>query len=259
MTGIRMSGKVCVVTGGASGIGKAVAIAILREGGRVVITDRNESLGHETKDELGENCLFVPHDVSLEDQWHSLVATVMDHFGRIDVLVNNAGISTVAGIEDETLAQWRAIQAVNVDGVFLGCKHTIPAIAKSGGGSIINVTSAVLNQPPWFNAAYSASKGAVDSFTRSVAIYCLHRGYSIRCNSVQPYATDTPLMQATLDTLFAGAPPEARGNVGLKLSKPEAVANAILFLASDESSDINGTAISLDRGAQITAAAAPRP
>jgi 3(or 17)beta-hydroxysteroid dehydrogenase len=253
----RVSGKICIVTSGASGIGKSTASALLAEGARVVITDRNEPLGRETEAELGQHCLFVPQDVTSEDQWRALIGTVVDRFGRLDVLVNNAGISMAAGIEDETLEQWRAIQSVNVEGVFLGCKHAIPAIHKSGGGSIVNVTSTVVNQPLWFNAAYATSKGAADSFTRSVAVYCLHHGYNIRCNSVEPHAADTPLLQKTLSKLFATMDEGAREKMRLQLGKPEAVANTILFLASDESSDLTGAALSLDRGAGITMAAPP--
>lgn len=254
----RMSGKVCIVTGGASGIGKATAEAMVREGAKVVITDVNEQLGRETEAELGPDCSFVRHDVRSEDEWRSLVAYTVSRHGRLDVLVNNAGISSAAGIEDETLEQWRVIQAVNVEGVFLGCKHAIPAIHASGGnGSIVNVTSTVVNQPLWFNAAYATSKGAADSFTRSVAVYCMHRGYRIRCNSVEPHAADTPLLQKTLGKLFATMDEGARERMRLQLGKPEAVANTILFLASDEASDLTGAALGLDRGARITMAAPP--
>lgn len=253
----RIEGKVCVITGGASGIGKVTAAAMLREGAKVIITDLNEPLGKETEAELGENCLFVAQNVTSEDHWRSLIAMIIDRFGRLDILVNNAGISMAAGVEDETLEQWRAIQAVNVEGVFLGCKHAIPAIHKSGGGAIVNVTSTAFRQPLWFNAAYATSKGAVDTFTRSVAVYCMHRGYNIRCNSVEPHAADTPLLQKTLGKLFATMDEGARARMRLQLGKPEAVANTIVFLASDESSDLTGSALSLDRGALITMAAPP--
>jgi 3(or 17)beta-hydroxysteroid dehydrogenase len=121
----------------------------------------------------------------------------------------------------------------------------------------VNVASTVVNQPQSFNPAYTASKGAVDALTRSVAVYCMERGDPIRCNSVQPHAADTPLLQKTLDELFAGAPPGARERMVMKLGSPTAVANAVLFLASDESCDLNGTALTLDRGSRIVLAAGP--
>ncbi|MGE0775298.1 MAG: SDR family oxidoreductase [Sphingomonadaceae bacterium] len=252
-----MSGKVCIVTGGASGIGKATAAALLREGGTVVITDRNEPLGRQTEGELGGACRFAAHDVTSEDQWRGLIADVFARDGRLDVLVNNAGVSTMAGIEDVILEQWRTVQAVNVEGVMLGCKYAIPAMRNSGSGSIINVTSTVVDQPLWFNPAYSASKGAADALTRAVAVYCIQRGYNIRCNSVEPHGADTPLLESTLSELFSDLPPEAREKMRLRLGRPEAVANAILFLASDEASDLTGSALALDRGARITMAAPP--
>jgi 3(or 17)beta-hydroxysteroid dehydrogenase len=253
----RISGKVCIVTGGASGIGKAAAEALIREGGTVVITDRNETLGRETEAQLGDSARFVAQDVTSEDQWRALIADVMDRHGRLDILVNNAGVSTMAGIEDVTLEQWRTVQAVNVEGVMLGCKHAIPAMREGGGGSIVNVTSTVVDQPLWFNPAYSASKGAADALTRAVAVYCIQKGYNIRCNSVQPHGADTPLLEKTLGELFADLPEEARAKMRLRLGKPEAVANAILFLASDEASDLTGSALAIDRGARITMAAPP--
>lgn len=253
----RVAGKVCLVTGGASGLGKACVTALIAEGAEVVFTDRNEKLGSAVAAEIGSKVTFFKHDVSNEDEWRSLIKDVMDRFGRLNVLINNAGVSKSCNIEEETLENWRAMHAVNSEGVFLGCKHAIPALHKSGGGSIVNVVSTVINQPQSFNPAYTASKGSADALTRSVAVYCMDRGYNIRCNSVQPHAVDTPLLQKTLDSLFADASPDARAKMKMKLGSPIAVANTVLFLASDESSDLNGSALRLDRGSSLVLAAGP--
>jgi 3(or 17)beta-hydroxysteroid dehydrogenase len=157
----------------------------------------------------------------------------------------------LATIEETTLEQWRAVQAVNSDGVFLGCKHAIPALLRSGGGSIVNLSStAGLVGTPAF-AAYAASKGAVRSLTKTVAVHCAQRGYAIRCNSIHPGGIDTPMTQA-LGALAATATPlalEALSKQPLpRLGKPEDVAELVLYLASDASSLVNGAEIAIDAG-----------
>jgi 3(or 17)beta-hydroxysteroid dehydrogenase len=239
MTG-RVEAKVCIVTGGAVGLGKASAAVLAREGGRVVVTDVNVDDGPLTVNEIakdtGRDAVFLEHDVRDEDQWRRVVATTVERFGRLDVLVNNAGVIVVDDIETATLDRWRFVNSVNVEGTFLGCKYAIPAMRGSGGrGSIINMSStvAVLGFPS--APAYTASKGAVQALTRSVAVYCMERGDLIRCNGVYPHNAESPM------SLAHSAPGVARGSAF-------AVANAVLFLASDESSDLNGTFLNLDRG-----------
>ena len=230
----RIDGKVCIVTGAADGLGKADAIVLAREGGRVVLTDVNTD-GENTAREIGGEALFVHHDVRDEGQWRSLIATVVDRFGRLDVVVNNAGVIHVEDIETVDLDSWRFVNAVNVEGTFLGCKHAIPAMRASGGGSIINVssTAAILGFPG--APAYTASKGAVQALTRSIAVHCMTRGDRIRCNAIYPHLAESPMSIAHGGTTT--------------LASPFGVANAVLFLASDESSDLNGTFLNLDRGA----------
>lgn len=231
----RIDGKVCIVTGGAMGLGKADAIVLAREGGRVIVTDVSDE-GEATRSEIGGDAVFVRHDVRQEDQWQSVIATALDRFGRLDVLVNNAGVIKMDDIESATLDDWRFVNAVNVEGTFLGCKHTIPAMRRSGGGSIVNVssTAAILG----FSAApaYTASKGAVQALTRSIAVHCLERGDRIRCNAIYPHLHESAMSTAAI--------PDSAG----QLASPYGVANAVLFLASDESSDLNGTFVNLDRG-----------
>jgi 3(or 17)beta-hydroxysteroid dehydrogenase len=230
----RIDGKVCIVTGAADGLGKADAAVLAREGGRVVLTDVNNE-GENTARAIGGEAMFVHHDVRDEDQWRSLIATVADRFGRLDVLVNNAGVIHVDDIETAGLESWRYVNAVNVEGTFLGCKHAIPAMRASGGGSIINVssTAAILGFPA--APAYTASKGAVQALTRSIAVHCMTRGDRIRCNAIYPHLAESPMSRAHGGTTA--------------LASPFGVANAVLFLASDESSDLNGTFLNLDRGA----------
>ena len=177
----KLEDKVAIVTGAASGIGRGCAEALAREGARVVLSDVNELLGREAAKALGGDALFVRHDVTSEDSWRALLDATLERFGRLDVLVNNAGIIIVVDIENTTVDQWRKVMAVNAEGVFLGCKHAIPAMRRSGGGSIINISSAAgLVGTPMF-PSYSASKGAVRILTKTVAAHCREKGDAIRC------------------------------------------------------------------------------
>jgi 3(or 17)beta-hydroxysteroid dehydrogenase len=241
----RIDGKVCLVTGGAMGLGKADAIVLAREGGRVVLTDVSEA-GEKVAAEIGGDTMFLRHDVRDENQWQAVIAATLDRFGRLDVLVNNAGVIRLDTIETATLDDWRFVNAVNVEGTFLGCKHSIPAMRAAGGGSIINMssTTAILGFPD--APGYTASKGAIQALTRAVAVYCITRGDQIRCNGVYPHQHQSPMAEAN-------NPPEAIS----EMSSPFAVANAVLFLASDESADLNGTFLNLDRGTSCLVAPTP--
>jgi 3(or 17)beta-hydroxysteroid dehydrogenase len=253
----RMDGKVCIVTGGALGLGKADATALAREGAIVVITDVNTMEGAATVAELGERAEFVQHDVREEEQWTSIIAGVLQRHGRLDVLVNNAGVIRFEDIETATIESWRFVQGVNVEGTFLGCKHAIPAMRASGGGSIVNVSSTAAIQGYAGASAYVASKGAVAALTRSIAMHCMLKGDSIRCNSVHPHNAESPMSLGAYDLKFGHLPESERPKRGLV--SPEGVANAVLFLASDESSDLNGTMLNLDRGTAIIPGAIPEP
>ena len=242
----RVEGKVAIVTGGASGIGKAAAGILAREGAHVVIADLNEVDGQKVADELGANASFVRHDVTDEAAWQSLVADTESRQGKLDVLVNNAGIVITGTVEDTTLEDWRKIQAVNSEGVFLGCKHAIPAMKRAGGGSIDNLSSvAALQGTPIF-AAYAASKGAVRSLTITVATHGRSVKNGVRCNSIHPGGIDTPLVRNLDFSTITRDSPQSRAGEGL--GEPEDIGNAVLYLASDESKLVNGSALVLDGG-----------
>jgi len=249
----RVEGKVAIVTGGASGIGAATVRRFVEEGARVVVADVNHELGEAVAKEAGGAAVFARHDVTDEASWVRLITDTESRHGRLDVLVNNAGIVLVANVEQTTLEQWRRVQAVNAEGVFLGCKHAIPAMRRAGGGSIVNVSSlAGLRGTPIY-AAYSASKGAVRALTKTVALHCRDRGEPIRCNSIHPGGVETPLMVEAVKQstgIDLDRNPEAAAAIrgSMELGQPVEIANLILYLASDESRYVNGDEIAIDGG-----------
>ncbi|MGF6203924.1 glucose 1-dehydrogenase [Pseudomonas laurylsulfatiphila] len=247
----RVEGKVCIITGAASGIGREDALLLAREGAKVVLTDLNEEAGRHVAAEIGANALFIRHDIASESDWQHVVKTTVERFGRLDVLVNNAAILALGSIEDTTLELWQKVQKINGDGYFLGCKYAIQAMKESGGGSIINMSSvAALGAMPMF-CAYSASKGAVAAMTRSIALHCKQQGYRIRCNSVHPDGVNTPMTQA-----LAGGQPipqEALDQDPMnRMAAPRDIANVVLFLATDESRFVNGAEIRVDNAQLIS-------
>ncbi|CAG8871777.1 3-beta-hydroxysteroid dehydrogenase [compost metagenome] len=247
----RVEGKVCIITGAASGIGREDALLLAREGAKVVLTDLNEEAGRQVAAEIGANALFIRHDIASESDWQQVVKTTVEHFGRLDVLVNNAAILALGSIEDTTLELWQKVQKINGEGYFLGCKYAIQAMKETGGGSIINMSSvAALGAMPMF-CAYSASKGAVAAMTRSIALHCKQQGYRIRCNSVHPDGVNTPMTQA-----LAGGQPipqEALDQDPMnRMAAPRDIANVVLFLAADESRFVNGAEIRVDNAQLIS-------
>jgi 3(or 17)beta-hydroxysteroid dehydrogenase len=237
----RVEGKVVIVTGAASGIGKQDAITLAREGARVVLTDLNEDAGQALAKEIGNAAMFMRHDISDEDNWGAVITATQQRFERIDGLVNNAGILLMASVEDTTLEQWRRVLRVNSDGYFLGCRYGVAAMKSSGGGSIVNMSSVAAFGLP-FAAAYSASKGSVAALTNSVAIHCRSARYRIRCNSIHPDGVLTPMVLPMLGnpdpgTVGYDADPTTR------FCDPSDVANLVLFLISDESRFISGAQI----------------
>ncbi len=249
----RVQGKVAIITGAASGMGKADAIRLAEEGASVVLTDLNEAAGQAVADSIGEQAMFIKHDVSDEAQWQAVVAATVDRFGRLDILVNNAGMLMVGTVVDTDLDSWRKMFSVNCDGVFLGCKHALPAIEASGGGSIINMSSVAALHGMSFVAAYSASKGAVAALTKSVALLCRERENRVRCNSIHPDGVKTPMVVkvATGNETATQEEVDAMDDKGY-MCEPIDIANLVLYLASDESWFVNGAEMLIDNAATAT-------
>jgi len=246
----RMDGKIALVTGGASGLGRESALLFAREGARVAITDINVEGGRAVAAEIGAAALFLEHYVTSEAQWIEAIDQTVAAFGGLHVLVNSAGIGLSKSVEDTELEEWRRVHAIDLDGVFLGCKHAIAKIAASGGGSIVNISSIAGIIAGHNMAAYNSAKAGVRHLSKSVALHCARKGYNIRCNSVHPAFIDTPILDqykerfgeaAALDKFARQIP---LGRVG----QPREVAYAILYLASDESSFTTGTELIIDGG-----------
>jgi 3(or 17)beta-hydroxysteroid dehydrogenase len=246
----RLAGKTCFITGAASGLGFAMARAFSAEGASVAMTDRDTARGDAAAADIA-NAFFLPLDVTEEAQWIATLDQAVARLGRLDVLVNNAGVAITGTVETTSLADFRWMTRINVDGVFLGCKYGIPHLRASGGGSIINLSSVagLVAAPPM--TGYSATKGAVCLLTKSVAIDLARRGDKIRCNSIHPVFFNTPMLtgmsMAGIDNekLQAGlAKSVPMGRVG----EPDEVAALAVFLASDESKFITGAEMVIDGG-----------
>jgi NAD(P)-dependent dehydrogenase (short-subunit alcohol dehydrogenase family) len=247
----RLEGKVALISGGASGIGEATTHAMVGEGARVVVADIQIDRGKALAEALGDVVLFVEHDVTLESDWQRTISEGQQRFEKIDVVMNGAGISLPAPIDQCDFDHWKRTQSVNSDGVFLGCKYGVEALRAAGGGSIINISSTMGIKGSSIFPAYCASKGAVRMLTKSVALHCAEQKLNIRCNSIHPGVIDTPMMDpfasqaSTREESLAGfAALHPLGRIG----RPDEVANLAVFLASDESSFITGAEIPVDGG-----------
>src|SRR5260221_1586137 len=257
--GGRVRGKVALITGGASGIGRGCAEILAGEGASVMVSDLQDDKGVALAGELGGKAVYLHHDSAREDDWISVIGEIDRRFGRLDILVNNAGIAIGSpSITTMSLEDWKKQQAVNVEGVFLGIKHVLPLMRKAGnGGSIVNMSSvAGLKGAPTL-AAYCATKGAVRLFTKAVAMECANEHDGVRVNSVHPGIIETPIWLSIASmTPGVNEPPDldAMSTVAVPLGVkgvPADIANGVLWLASDESRYVTGAELVIDGGLSV--------
>jgi 3(or 17)beta-hydroxysteroid dehydrogenase len=248
----RVSGKVVLLTGGAMGLGKAATKALLAEGATVIITDIDEAAGRATAAELG--CDYLHQDVTDWPRWQAIIAEVEASHGRLDVLVNNAAITVFGSIADISPEDFKRCYTVDVDSIFMGCKAAIPLMAKSGGGSIVNFSSAAGNKPSPDLAAYNSAKAAVVTLTKSIALYCAREKNGVRVNSVQPGTILTP----NVESVIAGTPDPDATRAAFSIAQPigrmgevEDIAHLVVYLASDESKFATGAPFIVDGGLSI--------
>ena len=247
---MRLSGKVALISGGARGQGAAEARLFATEGAAVVIGDLREEEGRSLETEIaqsGGRALFVRLDVASEKDWQTAVEGILEEFGKLDILVNNAAILRLEGVEETTREGWDQVMGVNATGVFLGMKHAVVGMRRAGGGSIVNISSvSAMTASPWA-AAYHASKGAIRILTRVGALE--YAKDNIRVNSVYPGSVDTEMLTETYSPEHLkrtrGANPLGR------IGTPQEVAWAVLFLASDEASFITGSELVVDGGHHV--------
>lgn len=261
----RLAGKVALVTGAAQGIGKETAIVLARAGAKVVVSDIFDPAGKLVADQIGEGSLYLHLDVRKESDWERCMQEIMKRYGQLNILVNNAGLTGFQegfGPQDPehaSLESWREVHAVNLDGAFLGCKHGIRTMKNGGASSIINISSrsGLVGIPG--AAAYASSKAAMRNHTKSVALYCCQQGYNIRCNSIHPAAILTPMWDPMLGDDRDAKIKEISKDIPMhRMGTPEDVANAVLFLASDESKYITGIELTVDGGILAGCGASPQ-
>jgi NAD(P)-dependent dehydrogenase (short-subunit alcohol dehydrogenase family) len=251
----RMEGKIALVTGGASGLGAAMTRMFVGEGARVLLTDIDFDGATAVATQLGDAAAAHRHDVTCADDWSAAIAAAEARFGGLHILVNNAGIAIAGTVEETSLEDWRRVHAVDLDGVFLGCKLALPLIAQTTAregsrGSILNVSSIAGVIAAANMAAYNSAKAGVRHLTKSVALHCARAGYPVTCNSVHPTFIDTPIIGKMMpardrDALIAKfARQVPLGRIG----EPDDIAYAALYLCSDEAKFVTGAELYIDGG-----------
>jgi len=250
----RVAGKVALVTGAASGLGSAIAVMLAQEGARVALADINEAGAADVAGEISQArpgaAQAFKLDVTSERQWQNTLQAVVGRFGALHILVNNAGIAAGSDIESTDFATWKRVHEVDLDSVFLGCKHAIRHIAASGGGSIVNLSSVAGIIAGHNTAAYNSAKAAVRHLTKSVALHCAKQRNGVRCNSVHPAFIRTPILAPQVERF---GEQEAYAKLGRQIplghiGEPDDIAYAVLYLASDESKFVTGSELVVDGG-----------
>ena len=250
----RVQDKVAIITGAASGLGFAAARKLLEEGAKVILTDVNrevlDSMSERLSDFSKSQFQAIFHDVTQEESWIELINKTESDQGKINILVNSAGISLGADIVSTDFDIWKKVHQVNLDSVFLGCKYAVPVMGKYGHGSIINISSISGIVAGWNTAAYNSSKAGVRLLSKSVALFCAKKGFEVRCNSVHPAFVNTPILDPIKQAFGAdeAVAKLARQIPMNKIGDTDDVSYAILYLASDESKFMTGTEIVLDGG-----------
>lgn len=251
----RVKGKTALVTGAGSGLGRASAIHLAREGANVIASDIDLAAADETAAMINEEreraAIGAKHDVTSEEDWRAVIFQAKFNFGGLNVLLNNAGISIGGDIESTEFSDWKKLQEIDVDSIFWGCKLALPLMKESGGGSIINISSTVGIYGNPLTLAYGTAKAAVRHMTKSVALHCAKEDYNIRCNSVHPTFIKTPLLKRFADAV--GDEEEAYRTLAAvvpmkKILDTEDVTYAIIYLASDESRMMTGAEMVIDGG-----------
>ncbi len=258
----RVAGKVALITGAASGIGQATALLLAQEGARVVVTDRDEAAAAATTREIlsteGKKALVYPLDVTSEHDWQTVMQQVTDIWGRLDILINNAGIAFASPVTEMTLDEWQRVMLINAGGVFLGTRYAVPLMRQSGGGSIVNVSSASGVKASANASAYCSSKAAVRLFSQSVALE--YASDNIRVNTLLPGGVATPMWEGMafwqeLAASEGGAEAAwkalAQDTPLKRFAQPHEIAQAILYFASDEARYVTGSELVIDGGYSV--------
>ena len=250
----RVQEKVAIITGAASGLGFAAARKLLEEGAKVILTDVNREVLDSMSERLSNfsksQFQAIFHDVTQEESWIELINKTENDHGKINILVNSAGISLGADIVSTDFDIWKKVHQVNLDSVFLGCKYAVPVMGKYGHGSIINISSISGIVAGWNTAAYNSSKAGVRLLSKSVALFCAKKGFEVRCNSIHPAFVNTPILDP-IKQAFGADEAVAKLSRQIPMNKigdTDDVSYAILYLASDESKFMTGTEIVLDGG-----------
>lgn len=257
---MRLAGKVAIITGAGSGIGAACAEIFTAEGAKIIASDINLESVTAVAEKIGPAAHAMRHDVTSEENWRDVIGEATSRFGGLNILVNNAGIARAHKLTQVSLDAWRSIMAVNLDGVFLGIKHAIPAMADSGNGSIVNISSidALMGAPT--RVPYCASKGGVTALTMAAAMECCEFREPVRVNSVHPgpvatniFAAAAPESDMSMLSVFGGAAESvaeyySRNNAMKRFATPNEIAYAALYLASDEASYVTGAQLVVDGG-----------